>query len=142
MKSNYKFYLGLSFGLLMGFLVFNLGSATGDSNKTHDVSLGNDDDSISGSWVETTVIQSKIEAYQQFISEKGLPENTSTGGYIKRTVLNDITGTMDGSYIKYSFYYDGDGKIGLFFQKEGDDTNGIMTGSAAFCPNLCNFPGR
>ena len=142
MKSNYKFYLGLSFGLLMGFLVFNLGSAIGDSNKTQDVSLGNADVSITGSWVQTADMQPQIDAYKKFITEKNLPENTSTGGFIKRTVLNDITGTMDGSYIKYSFYYDGEGKIGLYFQKEGDDSEGIRTGAAAFCPNMCNYPGN
>lgn len=141
MKSNYKFYLGLSFGLFIGFILFNFSPAF--SSSTTNVNLSNQSSgnpSVDGSWEPLCDMQGQINAYSAFVSENNLPSNTSTGGYIKRTVLNDITGTMDGTYIKYSFYYDGNGKIGLYFQKQGDPNNGIRTGASAFCPNLCEYP--
>lgn len=140
MKSNYKFYLGLSFGLLIGFIAFNIENATSENTNTNQISNINGDVNVSGYWVNSSEIQPKIDAYKKFIMEKNLPENTSTGGFIKRSVLNDITGSMDGSYIKYSFFYEGEGKIGLYFQKESKPDKGIRSGSDAFCPNLCNYP--
>ena len=144
MKSNYKFFLGLSFGLLIGFALFNVGAAYSSNGIESFESLQGGDDpgvSVSGSHAPLSEMQGMLNAYKtDFINNYNLPANTSTGGYIKRTVLNDITGLGDGSYIKYSFYYDGDGKIGLYFQKESKPETGIRTGSAAFCPVMCEYP--
>lgn len=144
MKSNYKFFLGLSFGLLIGFVLFNVGSAFSSDEVNNTESMeGPSDPSIDGCWAPLSEMQGQIDAYQtDFRDAYNLPANTSTGGYIKRTVLNDLTGLFDGAYIKYSFYYDGDGKIGLYFQKASKPETGIRTGSAAFCPNLCNYPNN
>jgi len=142
MKSNFKFLLGLACGVVVTFIALqSTTTLNANSLSQNQANAVLSDESIDGKWVTIASMQPQIDAYKNnFISQYKLPENTSTGGFIKRSLLNDITGVFDGNYIKYSFYYDGDGKIGLLFQKESNTTSGIRTGSAAFCPMLCDYP--
>ena len=144
MKSNYKFFLGLSFGLLIGFALFNVGTAySSDAIDSVESIQGSNNPAVDGSEAPLAEMQGMIDAYKtEFVNAYNLPANTSTGGFIKRTVLNNLTGMGDGSCLKYTFYYDGNGKIGIYFQKQSDPDNGIRTGSAAFCPTMCDYPNN
>lgn len=139
-----KFFLGLLCGLIISFFIFNgsnLLQADSETSNDRKSVIETTDETIDGSWITMSEAQPLIDAYQNdIVIAYKLPENTSTGGFIKRTVLNDITGAFDGKYIKYSFYYQGNGQIGIIFQSQMDETKGIRTGSQAFCPNICQFP--
>ena len=137
MNSTPKFFLGLTCGLLISFFVFNSNSVLNAKGTATETST--DNPAVDGSWETVETMNPKILSYKNEIVPK-LPGNASTGGFIKRSVLNDITGSFDGTYIKYQFYHDGDGKIGIFFQKESQSAKGIRTGSSAFCPTMCEFP--
>jgi hypothetical protein len=139
-----KFFLGLLCGLVISFFVFNgnsvLNANSAKGTITHSP-IETADETIDGKWINMSDAQPLIDAYKtDFIDANKLSGNTSTGGFIKRSVLNDITGPFDGAYIKYSFYYQGNGQIGIIFQKQSENTQVIRTGSAAFCPNMCQFP--
>jgi len=142
MKSNFKFLLGLGCGIVISFITLqSTKTLNATSPQQNQAATATSNETIDGKWVTMESMQSQITAYKNdFITQYKLPENTSTGGFIKRSLLSDITGPFDSSYVKYSFYYDGDGKIGLLFQKQSEPDNAIRTGSAAFCPMLCDYP--
>ena len=138
MKSNSKFFLGLTCGLVISFFIFNSNAILHAKGAKPESAKGGDV-SITGSAVTAESMMPLINSYKNEIVPK-IGGNASTGGFIKRSVLNNITGSFDGEYIKYSFYHAGNGKIGLFFQKQSNQSQGIRTGNAAFCPTLCEFP--
>lgn len=141
MKSNFKFLLGLGCGIVISFIALqSTNTLNASSVKENQVTTTTSNEAVDGKWVTIASVQPQIKAYSAFKTQYNLPENTSNGGFIKRSLLSDLASRNNGDFIKYSFYFDGDGKIGLLFQKKSDPENALKTRSAAFCPIMCDYP--
>jgi hypothetical protein len=141
MKSTSKFFLGLTCGLAVSLFSLNSTSNLSASSQKDTKVASTVAADIDGKWVTKASMQSKIQSYETQILPK-LPQGSSKGGFIKRSVLKEITGRSYGDYIKYSFYHEGEGKIGLVFESQAETTNVLITTKAAFCPTMCNYPSN
>ncbi len=143
MSANTKFYSGLAAGLIISFVVFGgislLKAKSLDQTELKKHQTNSGDDAVDGKWISNQDAAPLIAAFKNDVLTK-LPANSSTGGFIKRSVLKEITNYNDGNYIKFEYYSDGDGKIGIMFQSSNNASQYLRTGSAAFCPMLCDYP--
>ncbi|MCB9262756.1 MAG: hypothetical protein H6607_10315 [Flavobacteriales bacterium] len=146
MKSNIKFFSGLSLGLLIGFMVFNAPKIISKNNealpKTTETQSSNDP-SKEGEFITTEAANALISAYKTgFVDKNGLPSNTTIGGVISKSNLNKVCGLGADDLIKFRFYLtqstEGADQIGVIFYKKSDATEALRTGSASFCPVMCN----
>lgn len=141
MKTTPKFFLGLACGLAVSLFTLNSNSNLNASSEKDTKVAGTVAAEVDGKWVTKESMQPKIQSYESQILPK-LPQGASKGGFIKRTVLKDITARSHGDYIKYSFYHEGEGKIGLMFESQNETTKVLITSKAAFCPTMCNYPSN
>lgn len=133
MKLNSKFFLGLTLGLALGFVAFNVGSAN-STNSNPDV-IAQTNDATTGNFITA---EEAMPLEQNYIN--GLNQNgASIGEVIGESNLRDITKAIGGNgLVKYRFYKtseEGDAKIGIIFY--GPNGKVLQTGVAAFCPTMC-----
>ena len=138
MKSNTKFFAGLSLGLLFGFLVFSAGSFFSQASEVDGIQKS-DAGAGDGEWITVQAANTMIDAYKtNFIQGNNLPENTTLGGTISKSQLKDVAARSSDESIKFRFYLsntEGQPKIGIaFFPKRSGET-ALITNS--FCPQMC-----
>lgn len=146
MKLKNNFFIGLSSGLLIGFLIFNVSLST--SNAESDPSIATaptavaEVDSVRGGFISPSEAQGLHDAYvNEFLGRKGMP-NTSLGGTIGHKNLRDLIGIMGDGDLSFRFYHttseEGYDQIGVLFYPEKAEENVLRTGPGSFCPSLCN----
>lgn len=139
MKLNTNFFAGLSFGLLLGIVLFNASSlqsstntpnATSTAKATHQTT-----DAIKGDWISIGEANALTANYSATVA---------LGGFVGKKNLRDVVGLMGDGDIKYRFYQEaganGTNKIGLLFYPSENSQTVLKTGNAAFCPMLCEYP--
>lgn len=149
MKSNVKFFTGLTCGLLLSMLFFNaseLQSKTTPNANVIAVESGNEaDDPVKGQWIDAQTASNLVASYtSNFIEANGLPSNTTIGGFIGKKHLRDISGLSADEYIKFRFYQTtdatGSSQLGIVFYPTKSCSVMLRTGSESFCPMLCDYP--
>mgnify|MGYP000927165021 FL=1 len=139
MQFNSKFFLGLTLGLALGFVAFNVGSANSTNSKSSAIDATND--ATNGDFITAEQANPLEENYKNYID--GLNQNgASIGGVVGESNLRDITKAIGGNgLVKYRFYKTeepGEAKIGIIFYAPNGKI--LKTGASAFCPTICD-PG-
>lgn len=149
MNSNKKFFLGLSTGLLLGFVIFsvNLSTSVASTPPMAMQELATNGP-VSGDLISTDSAATLETAWTQYIAaESCLASNTTLGGKVGARELMDVAYTylMHGEEnLKFRFYYttdaEGNGKIGVnFYQSPSQETQMVLrTGVSSYCPVLCD----
>ena len=149
MKSNVKFFTGLTCGLILGILFFNtfdLQSKTTPESDSIAMSTADEaDDPVKGQWINAATASTLVASYTtNFVEANDLPSNTTIGGFIGKKHLRDISGLSADDYIKFRFYQtqdeSGGSQIGVIFYPTESSSVMLRTGSASFCPMLCDYP--
>lgn len=137
MKSNSKFFLGLTLGLALGFVAFNIGSANSTNNKV-DVSTAMND-ATNGDFITAADAMPLEQNFKNYMTSLNQSQ-ASIGGVIGESNLRDLTRGLGGNgLISYKFYKapgEGDAKIGVIFYNANGKV--LKSGSAAFCPMVCD----
>jgi hypothetical protein len=139
MKQKLKFFSGLSLGLILGFVLFNVNPSF---SKESQVNASIPEDQKGNSITSSQASTLEAEFKQNFIAKNELHEKTSYGGVISKSNLNDITGWGADDLIQFKFYHktgsEGEDQIGLIFYKKADGSSTIIqTGPGSFCPVMC-----
>lgn len=139
MNKNFKFFSGLSLGLLLGFVLFNVNTSFSSTTET----TANSNPSVDGFEISSAEADVLIASYQtNFVQKNGLPSNTTRGGVISKANLKEIAGRTSDDLIKFRFSHttgaDGADHIGLIFYKTADATTAVRTGNSSYCPVLCD----
>ena len=148
MKKFTKFFLGLSCGLLIGFLFFNTSSAiseiTGpDQNATPSVNR-TQGEIPPGEVIDLETANSLVEAYRTNVMDACDAASTS-GGFIDKASLNTLLGEGGDAPIKFRFYYEANegegtgGNVGVLFYSSKEATTALRNGSGSYCPSLCDY---
>lgn len=149
MKSNVKFFTGLTCGLVLGILFFNTfelqSKAIPNPDETAVVAGNEPDDPVKGEWINSETAASMVSSYKtNFIQANSLPSNTTIGGFIGKKHLRDVCGLSADEYVKFRFYQttdaSGSSQIGIIFYPTQSCSVMLRTGSASFCPMLCDYP--
>ncbi|MBT8327967.1 MAG: hypothetical protein KJP21_09600 [Bacteroidia bacterium] len=149
MKSNLKFFTGLTCGLILGILFFNTfdlqSKSTLEMTPVVLETADEEDDPVKGQWINNSTANTLIASYQtNFIEANSLPSNTTIGGFIGKKHLRDICGISADEYIKFRFYQTadatGNSQLGIIFYPTKTANVLLRTGSASFCPMLCEYP--
>ena len=149
MKLKSNFILGLGTGVLSSLaLVVLMGASSGSGPATDQTNATNQTvvDPVKGGYISSEEAAPLISAYaSDFVQGNNLPANTTIGGYIGKENLQSIAnGAGESEYVKFSFYLTTDEnnaqQIGLIFYPNETAAQVLRTGSASFCPSLCNSP--
>ena len=149
MKTKSNFFLGLGVGLAISFTTFLIVPANSDNEVSNETVINTvnqvaDVDPVKGGFITIEEANQLSDAYTAYMQSKGL-EGISTGGWIGRSQLRDVSGTFNSDeYIQFKFYKtegtNGEPQIGLLFYAKQNSTEVMRTGPASFCPVLCDYP--
>lgn len=136
MKSNSKFFVGLTLGLALGFVAFNLSSAY--STNAEQMSSTVSDDATNGAFITATEAKPLEENFKKYMNDLN-QGGASIGGVIGENNLRSLTRAIGGNgLIAYKFYKtseQGEAKIGVIFYTASGQV--LKSGSGAFCPTMC-----
>ncbi len=149
MKTKSNFFLGLGLGLVISFTSFLIMPANSDNEPSTTTVLNAVNqaaavDPVKGGFINLEEASQLSDAYVNYMQTKGL-EGISTGGWIGRSQLRDVSGLFNSDeYVQFKFYYtesaEGQPQIGLLFYAKQNCTEAMRTGPASFCPVLCDYP--
>jgi hypothetical protein len=150
MKIKNNFFLGMTSGLVIGFIFFSVNYANSHTETIPPAKASiiesvplEDIDAVKGGFISAEEAATLHSNYvNDFIGGNELPSTTSLGGVIGEKQLRDIIGIMGDDNLKYRLYYnedaEGAGHIGLLFYSESNPQSVLASGPGSYCPMLCD----
>ena len=139
MNSNAKFFSGLGLGLLVSFILLNVGTLKSEKPiQSPDPSPMQvmEENETNGMMVSVGEAETMIADYKTYTTDPGAKMVTE-GGTIDRKLLKGILGMSSDDQIKFRFYKK-DNDFGIVFYPQRTSTSVLRNGYQSFCPNMCN----